>query len=408
MNDFEIAGLALNSLRYRSLRSWLAILGIVIGVGSIISLISISTGMNQQIQKNLGGLGANVITISSGSARAGSMGFAGGPPREFQTGSSSSTKPLTFRDADALRRMEGVAKLDARITESASVTFRNRNTRVTVVGVEPNAFPASSATAIKQGSSLGTGDLSSAVLGYSVATETFNNESVLNRQITIAGKAFRVVGILNSSGSSFGGPDRSIFITQRAAKSLFNQTENATSIVVVAADGTDPDGLAANLTAKLLALHRVSAEKQDFQVTTAASIQSTISSVADTLGIFLGGIASISLFVGGIGVANAMFTSVLEQTRYIGLLKSLGARRGMVLKLFVFEAGMVGLVGGAIGIALSFAASSIMAGFGLPSAITLELVVLGMGFSIAVGVVSGLIPARNAASVEPVEALRYE
>jgi putative ABC transport system permease protein len=130
--------------------------------------------------------------------------------------------------------------------------------------------------------------------------------------------------------------------------------------------------------------------------------------VTSTLGIFLGGIASISLIVGGIGVANAMFTSVLEQTRYIGLLKSLGARNSTVLKLFLFESAMVGFVGGILGIALSYVVSAIMSSFSLPTLITPELVLLGIGFSVIVGVVSGLIPARNASHVEPVEALRYE
>ena len=406
MKDSEIATLAMNSLRYRSLRSWLAILGIVIGVGSIISLISISVGLNQQIQSNLGGLGANVITISSGAARANFGGFGGGGGGEGGFGATTiTTKSITFNQADSLRHVSGVAKLDARVQSSATVTFRDKNSRTTVIGTEPSAFPASAAATMWEGESFSSGDTSSAVLGYLVATQTFN-ESMLNRQITISGKTFRVIGVLNSSGSSFGGPDRDIFISQRAAKNLFNQTEDVSSVVAVAQ--SDPDTVAAALTAELLQLHHETSDKQDFQVTTASSIQSTISGVTNTLGIFLGGIASISLIVGGIGVANAMFTSVLEQTRYIGLLKALGARSSMVMKLFLFEACMVGVIGGVLGIVLAFLASSIMGGFGLPSEVTPDLVLLGLGFSVVVGAVSGLIPARNAASVEPVEALRYE
>jgi putative ABC transport system permease protein len=412
MKNREIAKLAVKSIRNRSLRSWLAILGIVIGVGSIISLISISTGLNQQIKSNLGGLGASVITISPGAARAERFGFgapSGGPPGAgggFQTGSATSNK-ITFREADALRSIEGVAKVDARLSGNARISYKTKNTSVTVIGVEPAAFPASSANSILKGKSLGTGDLTSVVLGYSVEAETFN-ESMVGQRIKIDGTTFRVVGVLNQSGSSFGGSDRNVFISQKAAKKLLNQTKYASSVVVIASGGSDPDAVASSLATKLQSLHRVTADTQDFTVTTATTIQTTISSITNTLGIFLGGIASISLIVGGIGVANAMFTSVLEQTRYIGLLKSLGARRGMILKLFLFEASMVGLVGGVIGILLSFLASAALASFGLPSAVTLELVLLGLGFSVAVGAVSGLIPARNAASVEPVEALRYE
>lgn len=407
MNDREIAGLALNSIRYRSLRSWLAILGIIIGVASIISLISISVGLNAQIESSLGGLGANVITISAGAARA-DRAFAGGAPPSGGGGGvfgSSSDAKITFQEADSLRRVEGVAALDARVQGNARISYKNKNSSSTVTGVEPAAFPASSSAVIWLGRTLGTSDDSSVVLGYSVATETFN-ESMLNKQIKINGKPFRVVGVLNASGSTFSGPDRGIFITQKAAKSLFNQTTKVSSIVVIAS--SSPDTVAESLAARLRQLHRVTESAQDFTVTTASSIQSSISSVTDTLGIFLGGIASISLIVGGIGVANAMFTSVLEQTKYIGLLKSLGARNRAVLKLFLYESCMVSVVGGIIGILLSFAASAIMGSFGLPSKVTLDLVLLGLGFSLIVGAVSGLIPARNAASVTPVEALRYE
>jgi putative ABC transport system permease protein len=408
MKDTELAELALISLRNRSLRSWLAILGIVIAVASIISLISISIGMNDQITKSLSGAGANIITISPGGQRAERMGFGEGPPQQsgLPTGGISSSK-ITFAQADALRRVEGVARLDAQLSSRASVRYRNKNSSVTVIGVDPSAFPDSVGTRISAGRALGTSDTVSAVLGASVASQTFN-ESMLNKQIRVDGVVFRVVGILNQSGSTFSGPDRNIYIPQDEAKRLFNQTKYVSSIVAVAADGQDPDLIAGNITAALRTMHRVTATTQDFTVMTASSLQSTISSVSDTLALFLGGIASISLIVGAIGVANAMFTSVLEQTKYIGLLKALGTRNGAVMRLFLFEAGMVGLVGGVFGVALSFVASAILGFYGLPSRVSPELALLGLGFSILVGAISGLVPARNAASVAPVEALKYE
>ncbi|MFA5930047.1 MAG: ABC transporter permease [Candidatus Micrarchaeia archaeon] len=405
MNDLELAELAMNSLRYRSLRSWLAVLGIVIGVASIISLISISQGLNANIQGSISGLGANIMTITPGAPRADRVGF-GGPAQDF--GRAATDVKITFAEADALRNVEGVAKVDARVSGNAHVSYKIRNTSISVIGTDPSAFPQSTGTNLSIGRQLGISDTSSVVLGYSVATQTFNDSNMINKQIKINGQPFRVVGVLNTSGTSFGGPDRSIFITQRAAKDMFNQTDRASSVVVIAADGYNPDIVAASVTAKLLALHRLSVDKQDFTVTTASSTQSAITSITNTLGLFLGGIASISLIVGGIGVANAMFTSVLEQTRYIGILKALGARNGAILKLFLYEACMVGLVGGTLGIALSFVASFVLASFGLPSKITPDLLLLGMGFSVIVGAVAGLIPARNASSVAPVEALRYE
>ncbi len=418
MSDIELAELALNSLRYRSLRSWLAVLGIVIGVASVVSLISISVGMNSQVSGSLSGVGANIITVSPGGSRATGMGFGGGAPSDggqrmaFSSsglGRTTTSSVLTFDEADKLSSVEGVWKVDAQITSRATVVFKNRNSSLTIVGTDPQAFPDSVGSAIMTGKSLATSDLSTAVIGYSVQEESFGNVSMLNKQIKIGGSTFRVVGILNKTGTSLSGSsDRTIYITQKRAKTFFNQTDSVSKIVVIAKDGADPDEVATAVTEKLLALRRLTEAKQDFTVTTATSMQEAISSITNTLGIFLGGIASISLIVGGIGVANAMFTSVLEQTRYIGLLKSLGARRRTIMKLFLYEACMVGLVGGIIGVALSFVASVALSYFGLPSKITLDLVLLGLGFSLAMGAISGLIPARNASSVAPVEALRYE
>jgi len=399
----ELLALAFNSLRYRSIRSWLAILGIVIGVASIISFISISYGMSAQIQNQLGGLGANIITLSPGGIRGQQMM---GLPRMDEPGRSSEAK-ITFSEADSLRSVTGVDKLDARVQSRASVSYKDRNSSLTVVGTEASAFPESTGTQILLGRALEPSDKSSAVVGFNVANATFDME-ILDRQIKINGVSFRVVGILNQSGATFSGPDNNIFIPQKTAKSLFDQEESVSSVVVVASQGSNPDTVATALAEKLRELHDVSEDNQNFQVTTATTMQSAISSVSSTIGLFLGGIASISLIVGGIGVANAMFTSVLEQTKYIGILKSLGTKRREVMKLFLFEAGLVGLVGGFLGVVLSFFGSRLLEGFGLPSKITPELVILGLGFSILIGAVSGAVPARNASSVEPVEALRYE
>ncbi len=401
MKDLEILELAVNSIRYRSLRSWLAILGVVIGVASIISLISISTGLQTQISNQLGGLGANVITITSGGGQAQRGGF--GPP----DANTRVSKPLTFKDADALRHISGVDKLDARLSGRATVTYHNKNSSLTVTGTEPNAFLQSANVQIAEGRSLRASDTNVAVVGYSVINRTFKAD-LLNKPILIDGMPFRVVGVLNASGATFGGSDNAVFIPQKTAMNLFNQTVNASSIVIVSAATSTPNATATALTNELLTLHHVTNDTQDFTVTTAASIQGTISSAISSLGLFLGIIASISLIVGGIGVANAMFTSVLEQTKYIGILKSLGATNGEVLRLFIFESGLVGLVGGLLGALLSFGASMLISNFGLPTQITPDLLFIGLGFSVIIGVVSGVLPARNAAMVAPVEALRYE
>jgi putative ABC transport system permease protein len=406
MNNLEILGLSVHSLRYRNLRSWLAILGVVIGVASIVSLISISTGLQDQIKNQISGLGAQVITISPGGGQAARGGF-GGPPGGFGGGERSG-KPITFKEAESLRTVAGVGVVDARLSKSVKVSYRNKNSSVSVVGTDPVDFLTSANVKIAKGRSLRASDKAAVVLGAQVVNRTFQGEDLLDKQIKLDGQPFRVVGILNSTGATFGGADGNIFIPIDTAQDLFANHDNASSVVVVAKENWEPDSVAASISTLMARLHRVGADKLDFRVTTASSLQSSVSSITDTLTLFLGCIASISLLVGGIGVANAMFTSVLEQTKYIGILKSLGATRWEVMRLFIFEAGLVGLVGGLLGITLSYVASSAMTLVGLPTRISPELIAMGMFFSIAVGVLSGLFPARNAASVPPVEALRYE
>jgi putative ABC transport system permease protein len=413
MRFVDMVVLAVDTLKHRSLRSWLAILGIVIGVAAVITLISISFGLSANITSRLSSIGVNIITISPGGMRAGRMGgipmigiWGGGPPPSgFQQRESNA---ITFAEADALRLVPGVDALDARIEKRARVEYGNQNTSLSIIGTEPLQFSKTIGVGLYDGRYLSTSDQYSAVLGFSVANRTFNDLNMINKQIKIDGVAFRVVGILQPAGSSFGSADNNIYIPQRIAKSMFNQTKTLSQLVVVAADGYDTNEVADTLTAELRSLHNVAEGQEDFTVTTASSLQSTVSSITDTLTLFLGGIASVALVVGGIGVANTMFMSVLEQTKYIGILKALGATNSDVLKLFLMEASVIGLVGGVLGVLLSFGVSAVLSDFGISSLITPELAVFGLVFSAAVGIIAGLVPARNAASLPPVDALRYE
>ena len=413
MKFIDMLSLAFDTLSHRSMRSWLAILGIVIGVAAIITLVSISLGMSQQISSRLNTLGANAITITAGGQQAQKTGMLAGfgtdmrpPGQGFQ---NRETNQITFREADTLRLVPGIAALDAQVRGRASIDYASHNSSQSIIGTEPRAFEKTVGVALYNGRYLSTSDQYSTVIGFSVANKTFGSLDVINKQIKIDGIPFRVVGILQETGATMGGSDSSIYIPQRIAKDMFNQTKAVSQIVAVTDDSHDAESVALQITDQLRALHGLQdSQANDFTVSTASSVQSTVSSITDTLTLFLGGIASVALIVGGIGVANTMFMSVLEQTRYIGILKSLGMKRNAVLKLFLLEAGIIGLVGGILGVLLSFGVSAILAGFGLPSVISIELITLGILFSTIVGVVSGLVPARNAASVPPVEALRYE
>ncbi|MBI2445355.1 ABC transporter permease [Candidatus Micrarchaeota archaeon] len=425
MKTLDAAEYAYLNLRARKLRSWLTILGIIIGVASIVTLISLANGVNERITNQLSGLGDNIIQITPGGTRSmrvgGGFGFAGGPPagggaaggRAFSMGGfgQDEAQPLTFNDADELARLDGVAYVDARISLRGTAVLKGRNASVSLTGVDPAAFRAMSTTPLAQGRALGASDRYAAVLGFRLYNSTFANQELLNRQlqITINGSAyaFRVVGFLEQSSGSFSVSDNAIYIPLSVAKSITSGADPAQVILMTQA-GAATDDVATRAEARLLDLHRKTADTEDFTITTAATIQSTVSQVTDLLTLFLGGIAAISLIVGGIGVANTMFMSVLERTREIGTLKALGMRDNEITRLFLFEAAAIGLVGGLIGVALSFGLSAILSAAGVPTLITFDLVLLGLFFSAGVGVVSGIVPARNAARLEPVEALRYE
>jgi putative ABC transport system permease protein len=416
MKITDSATLAFKALQHRNLRSWLAILGIIIGVAAVVMFISISIGLSQQINNRLNTLGGNIIIITPGNSRAtnfggggeavfvgGGGGFPGGFP-----GQKNSNAPLTFSEANSLQSLDGVDYVDARLSERGQIIFENKNASASIVGSNPQAFLATVGVNMLKGNPISSGNPYGAVIGYSVANTTFNDSNMINRQININNVTFKVIGILNQSGTSFGGADSEIFIPLNTAKNLFNQTENASEIVIAANPNYDTTTVSTEVQNQLLLLQNAKNGQQNFQVETAASVQSTISSITNALSLFLGGIASISLIVGGIGVANTMFMSVLEQTKYIGILKALGMRSNDVLLLFLFEAGIIGLIGGVIGIGLSLIISFLLTSIGIPSVITIELVALGLGFSFFIGLISGFIPARSAASLQPITALNYE
>lgn len=421
----DIIAFSIGSLAGRKLRSWLTVLGIVIAVASIVTLISLAFGVQEQISSRLSTLGNDVMQVTSGGSRAtrvgggfefGGLGGGGpaggfGGPEGFGS-SQKKTKDITFREAETLKRVAGVLAIDTRITGSAKVTYKSRNTTVQVVGVDPSAFKALNATSLIAGRMLSESDRQVAVLGFSVHNRTFSGEALLNRQIKIGDSYYRVVGLLNQSSSSFVASDGAIYVTDADAKIIDNRTgtdlNKVDSLVVKVAPGYTSDEVSASLTTTLAALHRVTTENPDFTVTTTAALQSTISSVTDTLTMFLGGIAAISLLVGAIGVANTMFMSVLERTKEIGVLKAIGMKDREITLLFIVEAAAIGVAGGAIGIALSLVASYVLTAFGVATSSPPYLLVGALVFSAIVGIVAGFVPARNASKLPPVEALRYE
>jgi putative ABC transport system permease protein len=424
-----ILKLSAEGFMQKKLRSWLTILGIVIGVAAVVSILSLSTGAQQVISSQLGGLGADIVTVSPGNNRA--FGFEGGGPgggERFITSSSSSTSSnqdhnLTTRDLEAIKSVPGVKAVDGMISDRLDVSYLAQSATLSVEGVDPLAWKEMTTSSLASGRYLTPGDGNVAVIGSRVASGVFKQDVLLNSQITIEGKPFKVVGILESSGG-FGGSDSSIIVPIDAARTVITSIAptHFSSIEVQVQDASSVNQTSNAISSKLMLLRHVNENTKDFTVSSAQSIQASISSVMGTLSLFLAGIAAISLLVGAIGIANTMFMSVMERTKQIGILKALGTTNFEVMQLFMMESAIVGLIGGLLGVFAGFIVSGLIGEIGLSvisiggrgggnmslSVISPELVIFAIGFSTLLGIMSGLLPARRASKLQPTAALRYE
>lgn len=421
MKYLDILTMSFNSLTHRKLRSWLTVLGIVVGVAAVVGLISIGQGLQQSVQSQLSGLGANLITVSLGFQRAGGGFGFGGEQR-----STLSSSNLTQTDVRIIKSTPGVLYVNGIVNGRTDVTYASQTASLSVQGVDTSVWKYMVTTKLDSGRYLSTGDEYVAVIGYSVAHGLFKHDILLNSPIVIGGHTFRVIGILQAGTSAFGGGESTIYIPAENARTVINnldlQSNQFSSISVQTAANADVQTVVDQLTTSLMLTRHVTNSTRDFSVTSALSLQQSVSSVTSTITYFLAGIAGISLLVGGIGIANTMFMSVVERTRQIGVLKSLGTTNNEVMKLFLTESGLLGLIGGVIGaifgIILSFLISELGGGGiglfrprtsgGLTTVVSPEVLLLAILFSVFIGGISGLLPARRASKLEPVEALRYE
>ena len=412
----DIFRFSFNSLTHRGLRSWLTILGIVIGVAAVVAIISIGAGTQQAINNQLGGLGADIITVSPGSERAFSFAF-----QQQGTTASSGTQNLTNKDVQIIRTVSGVQYVNGMVSGRASVSYLTESASLSVQGVDPTAWKAITTTSLESGRYLAQSDTNSIVIGNSVANTVFKQPITLNTQISVGGLLFKVVGILQQSGG-FAGGDSTIYMSSTEARDVLDNvvSNQFTSIQVKVSDPSLVNSTSTAIDQKLMVLRHVNNNTKDYSISSSQSIQQTISSVTNTLSLFLAGIAAISLLVGAIGIANTMFMSVLERTKQIGVLKALGTTNFEITELFLTESSIMGFIGGLMGIFLGFIASGIVSEIGARltttglrgstsfTVITPELIIFSLVFSIAIGALSGFLPARRAAKLQPVEALRYE
>ncbi len=414
MKTYDIFKLSLSHVRKSKMRSWLTIIGIVIGVAAIVAIISIGEGMQASVQKSLGSLGADLITVSPGYSRA-----TGAGPGQGSHGGGVSTVNLTDKDLNVIKQVPGVIYVNGMVSGRSDMILGTEKTSVSISGVDISVWRSIVTTELEAGRYLQPGDSNAVVIGYSLAHNVFLQPITQNRPVTIGGKTFKVVGIFAQSGG-FGGTDNAVYMPADSARDVITETvdrNHYTSITVKIADQDLAEVVKTDIEQKLMMSRHVNSRTRDFTVTAFASIQQQISSVTQAITLFLGAIAAVSLLVGAVGIANTMFMSVMERTRQIGLLKSLGATDTEVMKVFLIESGLFGVVGGVIGVTIGILISVLISLIGLQmmgpggtmtTVIQPWLIIFALAFSIIVGVVSGIVPARTAAKMNPVDALRFE
>ncbi len=397
-----IVKVALRSLLAHKLRSFLAVLGIIIGVGSVISMLALGAGAERQVVSRISAMGTNLLVV-----RPGQRGFRGVASGTQQT--------LTLGDAEALlREVPNVKQLAPVVSGSSQIKRLGKNTRSQVVGTTITYFPVR-AFEVERGRVFKEDEVERAarvvVIGPVVAKNLFGEDEPLEETIKIENLAFRVVGILKAKGDQgWFNPDDMVIVPYTIAmQQLFGVTA-LREIDVQMAEGSDLAQAQAAITAVIRKRHKLQeGVPDDFEIRNQAELLETYESVVKTFTWLLGGIASISLLVGGIGIMNIMLVTVTERTREIGVRKAVGAKDRDILRQFLLEAllmsGLGGVLGVLVGIGSTYAIGPLLEA---ETAITASSVSLALLFSAAVGVFFGYYPARRAAALDPIDALRYE
>jgi putative ABC transport system permease protein len=402
MNFLETFKVALEAILSNKMRSGLTMLGVIIGVLAVILLVSIGEGARVYITKELTGLGTNLLIITPGKTTT-SGGFH--PP------SAGTVRKLTYDDAQALRRRAWLLTDAVPIVlGTGRIKFRNLGRDTMVIGTTPE-FQRVRNLFIGTGSYVTQSDVDTkakvVVLGTKVKGELFGDQNALGQVVMLSDARYRVVGVMQKKGTSLGWDvDDVIFIPVTSGQDLFG-TDSLFEILASTPRAEDVDRSIAQIKDILIKRH---AHKEDFSIQTQGAMLSTMDTILGVLTAVLGGIAGISLLVGGIGIMNIMLVSVRERTREIGIRKAIGARNSDIMAQFMIEAVTLSGVGGVIGILLGVGLALLIPLFVtvLPTSVSLWSIVMAFTFSMAVGVFFGVYPARKASLQDPISALRYE
>lgn len=397
--------LAFRAILINKVRSFLTMLGVIIGVGSVVLLTSIGTGLQAYVSEQFASLGSNILYVVPGNPFGENGGFGNQEQAVIE-----STRPLLKRqyvDEVLRKNREYLEDGFASGIGVAEAKYGQTTKRVTLYGITPN-YETIRSTVAEKGKWFSDSDEKRSkriiVLGPGIADELFGSVDPVNKNVKLNGQTYVVSGVLEEKGGGFGGPsfDNYVYIPLGTLFKNFD-TELVDSLTFQVVEGQDISR-AKRVIEEVMLTHL---EKDEFTVFDQTQLLETINSILGMLTVGLGGIAAISLVVGGIGIMNIMLVSVTERTREIGLRKALGATPNIIMLQFLIEAALLSVLGGAIGLVIAYFGSLALQSF-FPARVTLDAVLLAFGVSTVVGLIFGVAPARRAAKLSPIEALRYE
>ncbi|MED1948308.1 MULTISPECIES: ABC transporter permease [Brevibacillus] len=403
MSFLECVRISFRSIRANGLRSVLTMLGIIIGVAAVIAMVAIGEGTSTSVASQINGLGSNLLIVTPGQATQGRVSLGAG-----------SLNTLTMADAEALMQKESISGVAPSVNARGQIVWGSNNYSSMLEGTSAD-FPQVRNVEVGQGRFFSNFEVKMqynvAVVGTEVVSNLFKGANPVGQTVQINRMPFTIIGVLQSQGSSgMTNNDDRIIIPITTAMNRLTGGKNVGSIYVSAASSDLMEKAQQDIQQALRANHKLRPQAaDDFRITSQSDILSTAQSVSSSMTALLSGIAAISLIVGGIGVMNIMLVSVTERTREIGIRKAIGAKRGDILRQFLIEAVTLSLIGGVIGIALGVGAAFLVSKLSqMATSISLSPIMYAFLTSTLVGVIFGVYPARKAAQLKPIDALRYE
>ena len=403
MNLMEGLRVALAGLVANKLRSGLTMLGVIIGVGAVITMVGMGEGARRDIEQRIKSMGTNLLMVMPGAPRRGPV-----------WGGRGSSDSLKLADVAAIaEKIPTVSQTAPEISGAFQVKYRTRNTNVRITATTPS-YPTVRNFAVQKGRFFTEREDRAArrlcTLGVEAAETLFAKRNPLGKQIKIKGIPFTIIGLMEEKGAGFGSPDNQIFIPLTTGNRLLFGQDYVSNINVQTQSEADMEAATQQIERLLRQRHRLRPDQEsDFNVRSQTEILSMMQETSKTFTLLLAGIASVSLLVGGIGIMNIMLVSVTERTREIGIRKALGARRQDILLQFLIEAVVLSVIGGLIGISLGLGGARLMTTlFGFKTLTTLKSILVAFCFAGAIGIFFGLYPASKASRLDPIEALRYE